>query len=113
MSKAEDYFWTVADPESKDGRLTLARECMIPTHKAPKHMGVLEGIGMLRELMTVDGEGKPGLLIHPGCKNLIREFKLYRWDAKSKRDRPKKENDHALDALRYETMQWVRYNRHR
>ena len=115
MSGDDSFFWTVADPESKDGRLTLHRESKppIPTLKAPKHMGVLEGIGMVRELLAVDGEGKPGILIHPGCKNLIREFKLYRWDSRSKRDRPKKENDHALDALRYEIMQWVRYNRHR
>jgi len=113
LSVGEDFFWTVADPESKDGRLTLARECKIPTTKAPKHMGVLEGIGMVRELMAVDGEGKPGLLVDPSCSNLLRELRLYRWDQKSKRDRPKKENDHALDALRYEVMQWVRYNRHR
>jgi phage terminase large subunit-like protein len=113
MSGDDSFFWTVADPESKDGRLTLKRECMIPTLKAPKFMGVLEGIGMVRELLAVDGEGKPGILIHPDCKNLIREFKLYRWDSRSKRDRPQKLNDHALDALRYEIMQWVRYNRHR
>ena len=113
MSGDDDFFWTVADPESKDGRLTLKRECMIPTLKAPKHKGVLEGINMVRDVMAPDEEGKPGVIIHPDCINLIREFKLYRWDSKSKRDRPKKENDHALDALRYEIMQWVRYNRHR
>lgn len=113
MSGDDDFFWTVADPESKDGRLTLKRECMIPTLKAPKHKGVLEGINMVRDVMAPDEEGKPGVIIHPDCINLIREFKLYRWDVKSKRDRPKKENDHALDSLRYEIMQWVRYNRHR
>lgn len=38
------------------------------------------------------------------CKNLIQEFQSYVWDDNSiKRgeDKPKKENDHALDALRY------------
>lgn len=38
------------------------------------------------------------------CQNLIREFQSYVWDSKSYKtgiDRPLKENDHALDALRY------------
>lgn len=38
------------------------------------------------------------------CKNLIAEFQSYVWDAKSLKtgvDKPLKENDHALDALRY------------
>ena len=113
MSGDDEFFWTVCDPASKDGRLTLSRECQIQNRPAPKHMGLLETINMVRDLMAPDKEGKPGILIHPDCKNLIREFKLYRWDARSKRDIPKKESDHALDALRYQCAQWVRYNRHR
>lgn len=38
------------------------------------------------------------------CKNLIAEFQSYVWDDKAKmrgKEEPKKENDHALDALRY------------
>lgn len=38
------------------------------------------------------------------CVNLIQEFQSYVWDAKSLKtgvDKPLKENDHALDALRY------------
>lgn len=38
------------------------------------------------------------------CRNLIAEFQSYVWDEKSLKsgvDKPKKENDHALDALRY------------
>lgn len=38
------------------------------------------------------------------CKNLIAEFQSYVWDEKSVKlgiDKPKKESDHALDALRY------------
>lgn len=38
------------------------------------------------------------------CKNLIKEFHSYVWDTKSIKtgvDKPLKENDHALDALRY------------
>lgn len=39
--------------------------------------------------------------IHCDCKDIIREFGLYRWDEKSTEDRPIKENDHAMDDCRY------------
>lgn len=35
------------------------------------------------------------------CKDAIREFGLYRWEENSLRDTPKKENDHAMDDIRY------------
>ena len=35
------------------------------------------------------------------CKNTIKEFGLYRWDEESNEDRPIKDNDHAMDAVRY------------
>lgn len=35
------------------------------------------------------------------CKATIKEFGLYSWDDKSTEDRVIKENDHAMDALRY------------
>ncbi len=41
------------------------------------------------------------LMVNGCCKNLIREFSLYSWDSDSIEDRVIKENDHALDALRY------------
>ena len=39
--------------------------------------------------------------IHESCKNSIREFGLYRWDEKSPTDSVVKENDHAMDDIRY------------
>ena len=36
-----------------------------------------------------------------GCTDCIREFGLYRWDEKATMDRPIKENDHAMDDVRY------------
>lgn len=41
------------------------------------------------------------LKIHKGCKDTIREFKLYRWDERSTTDKVIKENDHAMDDIRY------------
>ena len=39
--------------------------------------------------------------ISPECRDCIREFGLYRWDEKGGRDGVIKENDHAMDDLRY------------
>lgn len=38
------------------------------------------------------------------CCDTIREFSLYRWDDSAKYDAPKKENDHAMDDIRYFVM---------
>lgn len=35
------------------------------------------------------------------CVDAIREFGLYRWDDKGEVDKPIKENDHAMDDIRY------------
>lgn len=47
--------------------------------------------------------------IHRSCKDAIREFSLYRWDEDSAEDRPIKENDHAMDDIRYFTMTILRH----
>ncbi|MCH5317287.1 MAG: PBSX family phage terminase large subunit [Eubacterium sp.] len=41
------------------------------------------------------------LFFYPCCGDAIREFSVYRWDNGIKRDAPKKENDHAMDDIRY------------
>ncbi len=41
------------------------------------------------------------LRIHESCKDIIREFSLYRWNDKAGADVPVKENDHAMDDMRY------------
>lgn len=35
------------------------------------------------------------------CTDIIREFGVYRWDESAAEDRPIKENDHAMDDMRY------------
>lgn len=39
--------------------------------------------------------------IHRSCVDTIREFGLYRWDEKQTEDKVAKENDHAMDDVRY------------
>ena len=47
--------------------------------------------------------------LHCSCKDSIREFGLYRWDEKATEDKPIKENDHAMDDIRYFVMTVLRY----
>ena len=76
-------------------------------------MGVNEGINMTREYLQLDQQGKSRLLFFPSVKNTLREFRLYKWDNKSKKDVVKKKDDHAMDSLRYGIMQWRRLEAHR
>ena len=47
-------------------------------------------------------QGSQGLIkIGRNCKNTISEFASYVWDEKADSDKPIKENDHAMDAMRY------------
>jgi phage terminase large subunit-like protein len=112
LSKGELYDWTVADPESRDGRLTLSRECGFETKAAPKHIGVVETINWVKERLSLDVEGNPHLLVHNNCRNLIKEFRLYRWSEGKGKDKPIKSHDHALDALRYHIAFHKRYLMH-
>lgn len=41
------------------------------------------------------------LMINDSCTDILREFSLYRWNEKSAGDFPVKENDHAMDDMRY------------
>ena len=61
----------------------------------PAQNSVLDGI---RRTFTALKEGR--IRICRGCEDSIREFGLYRWDS-SGRDVPVKENDHAMDDIRY------------
>ena len=60
---------------------------------------VMNGIRTVSDFLR---NGK--IKIHESCENTIREFGLYRWDEKSERDRVVKENDHAMDEVRYMAM---------
>lgn len=41
------------------------------------------------------------IAIYSGCKDILREFSLYRWNENSCYDAPIKEHDHAMDDMRY------------
>lgn len=60
---------------------------------------VMPGIQTTAEMIA---SGK--LKINEICGDAIREFGLYRWDEKAESDRVVKENDHAMDEIRYMVM---------
>lgn len=62
----------------------------------PAKNDVVSGI---RKVQSAFRDGK--IVISPVCRASIREFSLYRWDENAARDTPKKENDHAMDDIRY------------
>ncbi len=68
-------------------------------HAVPADNDVANGI---RTVSTLLGQGR--LRFGAGCRDCIREFGLYRWDERAGRDCPVKENDHAMDDVRYFVM---------
>jgi len=60
---------------------------------------VLDGITAVQGYLRVQADGKPRLTVDPACVDTINEFESYVW--KPEKDEPVKENDHAMDALRY------------
>ena len=62
----------------------------------PAKNNVLDGIRLVSTALK-NGDIK----ICDTCKDSIREFSLYRWEEKGGTDCPVKENDHAMDDIRY------------
>ena len=62
----------------------------------PAKNDVMSGI---RKVSDAISDGK--IKISRSCTDTLREFTLYRWDEKSGSDCPVKENDHAMDDIRY------------
>lgn len=102
----ESYACTIADPEDAGARRTLAAELGIQTVAAQK--AVMDGIRAVQERLRPQADGRPALFIHDCCGPLIQELGGYRWADKLTKEEPVKENDHALDALRYLCMDVAR-----
>jgi phage terminase large subunit len=99
-------FTTVADPEDAEGRATLER-CGISTMPAEKPIPA--GVQAVQKRLEVAGDGLPRLFVDRDCVNLINELYQYRWpdpkDGAAKKEEPVKDNDHAMDAMRYMVME--------
>lgn len=62
----------------------------------PAVNNVIDGIRVVSSLLNAEI-----LHIDNNCKDCIKEFGLYRWDEKRNDDTVLKENDHAMDEVRY------------
>jgi len=65
----------------------------------PAKNDVLTGIRRVADVLN-----SGGIKIHRSCADCIREFGLYRWQESGGSDAPVKENDHAMDDIRYFVM---------
>jgi PBSX family phage terminase large subunit len=65
-------------------------------HVIPAKNNVVDGI---REVANALKQGRIKICIT--CENSMREFSLYRWGGGGTKDVPLKENDHAMDDIRY------------
>ena len=90
----------VVDPSALSFITLIRQEGRFSVRKASND--VLGGI------RTVGAFLKSGRVkIHPRCENTLRELERYRW-AEEDRDRPVKEQDHAMDDMRYFVMTVLR-----
>jgi len=98
--KAKDYFEKVeafyCDP-SEPGIIEQMRREGIYAQAAEGR--VLQGISRVIQRLKTDR-----LFIFKGLKPILDEIETYRFKTLGQKDEPVKENDHALDALRYVVM---------
>lgn len=89
-----------ADPESASGREELKHRGVNVRDVLKNKDSIRNGINVVRELLKANR-----LFINASCKNLIWEFETYSYPERkplhNEQEAPIKENDHALDALRY------------
>lgn len=85
------------DPAEPD-RIEILKRAGLNCREVSKD--IVAGVDHVRELFK---QGR--IHIHPDCKNLIMELETYRYPDKkpdqNEPEKPVKENDHALDSLRY------------
>lgn len=94
----------VVDPSAASFIACIRRHGRFSVRKARND--VLPGIRLTAAMLQA------GVIrIGAGCKDSIREFGLYRWEEKGEVDRPVKENDHAMDDIRYFCATIMRRNR--
>lgn len=84
----------IVDPSAASFLACIRRYGRYPV--IPAKNEVLDGIRRVSNALKAEK-----LRIAPACRDTIREFGLYRWDARAARDAPRKEHDHAMDDIRY------------
>ena len=91
----------IVDPSAASFIAVIRRYGRFRVRKAKND--VLPGIRLVASLLQ---QGR--LQVTKACRDAIREFSLYRWQEDESRDVPVKENDHAMDDIRYFCMSVLR-----
>ena len=91
----------VIDPAAAEFIETVRRRGRFSVRKAKND--VLDGIRFTSTMLQCGF-----IKIGADCKDSIKEFGLYRWDEKGQVDKVVKENDHAMDDIRYFAMTILR-----
>ncbi len=84
----------VVDPSAASFITVIRRHGKFSVRRAKN--AVSDGIRLVSSLLRAGV-----LLIGPDCADTIREFGLYCWLSDSSQEKPCKENDHAMDDIRY------------
>lgn len=84
----------IVDPSAASFITTIKRHGKFSVKKAKND--VINGINCTASLISA---GR--IKIHKSCEDILKEFKSYRYDESSSEDRVIKENDHAMDDMRY------------
>ena len=84
----------IVDPSASSFITAIKRRGRFPVKKA--NNSVLDGIRNVSSCLS-----KGQLMFSPECKDTIREFSSYSWDTDKGADTVIKENDHAMDDMRY------------
>lgn len=95
--------YVVLDPAAASFRAQLQEEGF---HVKNAKNDVLDGIRFVASLLN-----QAGILFDGFCENTVKEFGSYIWDAKAVErgeDKPVKERDHCMDAVRYHAYTIIR-----
>ena len=94
LCKGKEIEMIVCDPSAAS-----FIECVKRHGKFKITQGKNDVISGIRKVSDALKSGK--IKISAKCEDTLREFSLYRWDERAGADCPVKENDHAMDDIRY------------
>lgn len=103
LAEEKNISKVIIDPSASSFIECIKRHGKFRTVKA--NNDVVAGI---RRVSTALKENK--IIFHESCVDIIREFSLYRWNDKAGEDVPIKENDHAMDDMRYFVSDMLKNN---
>lgn len=92
----------IIDPSANSFKEEVYRRGKFSIYDADN--SVMDGIQTTDQMLHMGA-----LKIADTCEHSIGEMQLYRWDDKASRDVVIKENDHAMDAMRYMAYTTLRY----